>query len=209
MFNYQDNDFKDNNLTKIDSITVNEHLASDNEVPNKKIVNDSIEKRTVLRFSQTRQNYLKISVGNYTYNLNKKDKLQITDKIFIKYPNTGGDLQRNWVIKCNDKKTNGKMQNFIKSAKTKNPTGYSAAETLPPIGNNLMYIKTSSKNHGNIVFVGFERTDNIQVSNILFYYNTLSILSKASLKSMDCFRLQLLLKDNTWSTSYYLTKIDR
>ena len=63
-----------------------------------------------------------------------------------------------------------------------------------------MYIETSSKNHCNIVFVSFDRTDIIQISNITFYYNRLSILTTVSLKSIDRYRIQLLLKDITWST---------
>ena len=49
-----------------------------------------------------------------------------------------------------------------------------------------MYIDTSSIIHGN-VFVSFERTDNILVSNITFYYDKSSILTNDSLKSMSRF----------------------
>ena len=65
-----------------------------------------------------------------------------------------------------------------------------------------MYIETSSGNHGNGVFVSFERTDNIQISNITFYYNRFSDHNP----SMGRFRIQLLLKDNTWSTKYTIEK---
>ena len=155
------------------------------------------------------QNYLKISVGNNTYNLTKYDKIQIKDTTIIKSPNTGGYLLQNWVIKCNDKKNNGKIQNFIKSTKTNSPTGYSGATSLPPIGNSFMYIETSSNNHGNNVSVSFERTDIIQISNITFCYNRFSILTNDSIKSMGRFRIQLLLVDNTWSTRYNIAKNDR
>ena len=60
-----------------------------------------------------------------------------------------------------------------------------------------MYIETSSNNQGNNLFVSFERTDNIQISNITFYYNKLSILINDSLKSMGPFIFQLLSEDNT------------
>ena len=43
------------------------------------------------------------------------------------------------MIRCNDKNKNGKIQNFIKSTKTNSPTGFSGAESLPPIGNSFMY----------------------------------------------------------------------
>ena len=75
-------------------------------------------------------------------------------------------------------KVNGKIQNFIKTTKTKNPTGDSGATSLPPIGDRFMYIETSSNNHGNKVFVNFEQTDNIQISNITFYYNRYSFLTR-------------------------------
>ena len=65
-----------------------------------------------------------------------------------------------------------------------------------------MYIETSSKNYGNDVFVSFERTDIIQITNNTSYYNRFSILTNDSLKSMGRFRIQLLFEDNTWSTRY-------
>ena len=71
-----------------------------------------------------------------------------------------------------------------------------------------MYIETSSNNHGNNVFVSFERRDIIQISNITFYYNTFSILTNDSLKSRGRFRIQFLLEENTWSTRYNIPKND-
>ena len=71
-----------------------------------------------------------------------------------------------------------------------------------------MYKETSSNNHGNIVFVSFKRTDIIKISNITFYYNRFSILTNDSLKSMDRFRNQFSLEDNTWSTRYNIAKND-
>ena len=65
-----------------------------------------------------------------------------------------------------------------------------------------MFIETSSNNHGNNVYVSFERTDNIQITSITFCYNRFSILTNDFLRAMDRFRLQLLLEDNTWSTRY-------
>ena len=168
--NNQDNDLNDNKLTNVDSITVNRNPTSDNELLNKKYIDDELDKNTIVRFNQTLQNYLKVSVGDHVHNLSKYDRIQITDTTIIKYPNTGGYLLQNWVIKCNDKNNNGKIQNFIKSTKTNSPTGYSGAMNLPPIGDAFMFIETSSNNHGHErVFVSFERTDIIQISNITFY----------------------------------------
>ena len=67
--NNQDNDLKDNKLINLDSISVNRKPSSDNELASKKYIDDDLDKNTVLRFNQTLQNYLKVSVGNDTYNL--------------------------------------------------------------------------------------------------------------------------------------------
>ena len=69
--NNQDNDFNDKKLTNIDSITINRNPSSDNEVSNKKYIDNELDKNTIVRFNQTLQNYLKVSVGNDTYNLSK------------------------------------------------------------------------------------------------------------------------------------------
>ena len=151
--NNQDNDLNDNKLINIDSITVNRKPSSDNELANKKYIDDELDKNTVLRFNQTLQNYLKVSVGNDTYNLTKYDKIQITDTTEIKYPNIGSDLLQKWNIKCNNKNNISKVGDFIKSTKTNSPTGHSGATSFPPIGTAFMYIETSSNNHGNNVFV--------------------------------------------------------
>ena len=199
VFNDQDNVFDKNKLNNLDSVTVNRNPTSDNELSNKKYVYDSIGEGTIVRFNQTLENYLKVSVGNDTYNLTKYDKIQIRDTTISIYPNTGGYLLQNWVITCNDKNNNGKNQNFINSTKTNSPTGFSGATSLSPIGNSFMYIETSSNNHGNNAFVSFEQADIIQSSNITFFYTRFSILTNYSLKSMGRFRIQLLLADNTWS----------
>ena len=70
--NNQDNDLNDNKVTNLDSVTVNREPSLDNELSNKKYVDDQLDKNTILRFNQTLENYLKVSVGNDTYNLTKK-----------------------------------------------------------------------------------------------------------------------------------------
>ena len=210
---------------KLDSIFVNTPITSPRtiiELPTRSYV-DSLhgenersrrdlgldfydESSTLVRFHQTLQNYLKVSVGNDTYNLTKYDKIQITDTTEMRYPNIGSDLLQKWNIKCNNKNNQARITDFIKSTKTNSPTGFSGAELLPPIGNSFMYIETSSNNHGSNVFVSWERTDIIQISNITFYYNRFSILTNDSKKSMGRFRIQLLLEDNTWSTQYTIYK---
>ena len=210
VFNDQDNEFDNNKLTNLDSVTVNRDPNLDNELSNKKYVDDSIGEGTLLRFNQTLQNYLKFSVGNDTYNLTKYDKIQITDTTEIKYSNIGSGLLQKWNIKCNNKNNVSKVGDFIKSTKANSPTGHSGATILPPIGNGLIYTETSSNNHGHErVFVSWERTDIIQTSNKTFYYNRFSILTNNSKKSMSRFRIQLLLENNTWSTRYKIAKNDR
>ena len=207
VFNDQDNEFDNIKLINLDSITVNRIPSSANELSSKKYVDDSIGEGTIVRFCQTLENYLKVSVGNDTYNLTNYNKIQFTDTTIIKYANIGSDLLQKWNIKCNNKKNSSKVEDFIQSTKTNSPTGYSGATSLTPIGNSFMYIETSSNNHGHErVFVSFERTDIVQISSFTYYYNRFSILNDEDRKSMGRFRIQLLLEDNTWSTQYTIAK---
>ena len=209
MFNDQDNEFIKITLTKLDGVTVNRNPSLDNELADKNFFDDELDKNTVLRFHQTLQNYLKVSVGNDTYNFTNYDRIQLADTTIIKYPKTGSNFLQIWVIECNDKNNCGRIQNFINSTKTHSATGYSATTSLPPIGNSFMYNETSSNNHGNNVFVSFGRIDILQICNLTFYYNRFSILTIDSSKSMGRFRIQLILEDNTWSTGYNIPKNDR
>ena len=129
--NNQDNDLNDNKLISLDSISVNRKPSSDNELASKKYIDDELGKNTVLRFNQTLQNYLKVSVGNDTYNLTKYDKIQLTDTTEMRYPNIGSDLLQKWNIKCNDKNNQPRINDFIKSTITNSPTGFSGADSLP------------------------------------------------------------------------------
>ena len=94
--NNQDNDLNDNKITNINSITINNNPTDDNHVSNKKYIDDSIGEDTLLRFNQTLTNYLKVSVGNDTYNLTKYDKIQLTDTTVMKAGNSGGYLLQSW-----------------------------------------------------------------------------------------------------------------
>ena len=88
--NNQDNDLNDNKITNLDCITVNRNPTSDNEVLKKKYIDDESDKNTIVRFNQTLQISLKVSVGNDTYTLNKHNKIQLTDTTIVKHPNSGG-----------------------------------------------------------------------------------------------------------------------
>ena len=204
--NQDNNDLNDKKLTKIDSVVVSREPTSDNELAGKKYVDHALGGGNISRFAQTLKNFLIISVGNDTYNLTKYNKNQLTDTTIMKTGNGGGYLLPSWRIFCNDKNNNGKITNFSKSTKTNSPTSDSRATSLPPISSAFIYIETSSNNHGSNVFVSWERTDLIQISNITFYYNR---FSAGSTKSMGRFRIQLSLEDNTWSTRYNIPKNDR
>ena len=66
MFNDQGNDFDKNKLTNLDSITVSRGPSLDDEIANKKYIDDSIGESTIVTFNQSLQNYLKVSFGNDT-----------------------------------------------------------------------------------------------------------------------------------------------
>ena len=203
--NNQDNNFNDNKLTNINSITINNNPSDDNHVCNKKYVDDEIDKNTIVRFNQTLTNYLKISVGNDIYHLTKYNKYYLTDITKMIAPNTGLYLMPRWIIECRDRNANGKINNFIRSTKTNSPTGNSGAESLSPIGNSFMYIETSSNNNGDYTYVRLIRTDIIQISNISFYYNRFSS-SDENLRAMGRFRIDILLDNNTWINKYIIEK---
>ena len=117
--NSQNNDLNDKKLTNIDSITVKREATLDNDLSSKKHIDDELAKNTVVRFNQTLQNYLKVTVGNDVYNLTKYDKIKLTDTTVMKAGNTGGYLVQKWNIKCKDKSNTGKIQKFIKNKQKK------------------------------------------------------------------------------------------
>ena len=196
-FNNQDNEFDNFYKINLYTITVNRNPSSIYELANKKEVDDSVGESTIVKLNQTLQNYLKTSVGNDTYNLTKYDKIQITDTTIIKHPKSCGYPIKSWVIKCENKNTKSRRKKFKKSTETNSLTGHSGAIKLPPFGKSFMYIETSSGNHGNGVFVSFERTDTVHITYIAFYYNRFSSLNKDILKSKGWLRIQLLLADKT------------
>ena len=203
--NNQDNDFNDNKLKNIDSIQVNRNPISDNEVSNKKYIDDELDKNTIVRFSQTLSNYLKVSVGNVIYHLTKYKKNYITDLTEMRSPNSGLYLLQKWKFDCKDKNNNAKINNFIKSTKTQFPTQNSGATELPPIGNSFMYLESSGNNNGDNTYVKLIRTDIIQITNISFYYNRFSI-SDEKLRAMPRFRIQILLENRNWENKYTIEK---
>ena len=119
-----DNQFDNKKLSKFDFVTVNRNPTTDNEPAEKlcKYLAESLGEETILRFNQTLENNLEVSVGNNVYNLTKHDTKQSTDTTVISYPKRGGHLPQQWIIKCNDKKTTEKQKVFQNKTNT-SPTG--------------------------------------------------------------------------------------
>ena len=80
--NNQDRNFKYFKLTNLDNFTTIRSQSLD-EVSNKKYIDDELDKNTILKFNQTLENYIKVSVGNDVFNLAKYDKIRITVTILI------------------------------------------------------------------------------------------------------------------------------
>ena len=163
---------------------MNRNPSSDKELVNKKYIDDELDKNTIVRFNQTLESYLKVSIGNNTYNLTKHDKISIRDTTEIRAPCNGNDLLQNWKIINTIKNNDMKVGKFPKSTITASSTPKLGATCLSPIGSASMYIGTSSNNHGSNAFVSFERTDIIQITITTFYYNRFSVFTDDSLKSM-------------------------
>ena len=123
--NNQDNDLNDNKLTNIDYITVNRNPTYDNELANKKYIDDQLDKNTVLRINQSLQNYLKVSIGNDTYNLTEYDKIKSIDITEIRSPNSGQSLLQKWILKCANKNYNAEIYKLLKSTTSTSPTSES------------------------------------------------------------------------------------
>ena len=98
MKNNQHNDLNDNKLTNLNGVVVNREPSSDNELANKKYIDDEIDKNAIVRYSQTLQITLKVSIGNDTYNLTKSDKIKITDITERRNPETGQPLLQKWKL---------------------------------------------------------------------------------------------------------------
>ena len=117
--NNQDNYLNDNKLININSVVVNREPINDNELANKKYIDDELDKNTIARFSQTLTNYSKVSIGNDTYNLTKYNKIHLTDITELRYPDIGADLLQKWNIKSNNRINQSRISDFIKINKNK------------------------------------------------------------------------------------------
>ena len=123
------------------------------------------------------------------------------------FPNTGNDLLQNWKIICISRNNEGKPSDFIKSTKSNSPAVQFGATSLPPIGTCFMYIETSENiydSSSDDVFVSFERTDIVHISNITFYHNrfSTSILEKRGMGKLEIH----LLRIGVWQTEFTIEK---
>ena len=71
-------------FTNLNSNTFRRDPSTDEKLANKNYVDGSLGGVKILKFNQSEDNYLKISVGNDTYNLSKYDKKQVTDTTIVK-----------------------------------------------------------------------------------------------------------------------------
>ena len=146
--NNQDNDFNDNKLKNLDSVAVNRNPVNDNELTSEIYVDNQLNDKTTVRFNQSLQNSLKVSIGYDTSNLTENDRINITVIIEMRNPNKGKSLLQNRTLKCINKNKNAKINTFLKSTTNTSPTAESRASSVPPIGWAFMYVESSSNNHG-------------------------------------------------------------
>ena len=134
--------------------------------------NKHLDESSILRLNDdSNESYLQVRQGKTAYNLQIYNKTQLIDTTEIIYPNTSHDLLYKWAIMCNNIHGEGKPQDFLKSTKTKSPTGDSGPESIAPIGTAFMFTESSSNNHNTTnddVWVSFKKTDIINISNITF-----------------------------------------
>ena len=71
VFIKQNIEFDNTKLINLDSVSKIRIPNSGNELLNKNYLHGELGKNTVHRINQTLENYLKVSVGNDTYNLTK------------------------------------------------------------------------------------------------------------------------------------------
>ena len=67
--------------------------------------------------------------------------------------------------------------------------GNTSATISSPVGDAFMHNETSGTNFGSNVFVSFERTETIQISNVMFCYSRYSNAT-SNLRPMRRFRFQ-------------------
>ena len=103
VFNDQGIEFDTTKVTNLYSTTIKRAPIVGNELSTKKHIDEELYKHTFLRFDQTLEIFVKVSFGNFVYNLTKHDRTQMTDITGIKIPNIGFNLLQKRNIQRNDK----------------------------------------------------------------------------------------------------------
>ena len=91
------------------------------------------------------ETYLKVSMGDNVFFPRNFYKQHIIDTTITNFPNSGGNLLQKWIINCNKKLNNGKIQNIIESTEPGSPTGNTGATSLLPIGDSLFYVNPNKR----------------------------------------------------------------
>ena len=139
--NNQDNDLNDRKLTSLDSITINKNPSLDNELLNKKYIDDELDKSTIVRLNDdSNDRYLQVHINITAYNLQIYNKTQIIDTTKLIFPNTGTDLSQNWKVICNNRYGEGVPSDFVKSTKTKFTNRIERRRGLAP-NRHLFYVQ--------------------------------------------------------------------
>ena len=71
----------------MESITKEKNPLLDEKVSNEKLIDDDLDRITILGSIQTLQNYRKVSIRNDVYKVTISGRKQITDTAIIKNPN--------------------------------------------------------------------------------------------------------------------------
>ena len=137
VLNNQQKEFDNTQLTNLDFTQIIRSAPPDKETSNKKYIDDVLDKNTNLKFNQTLETYLKVSVGGTFHSLLKIDKIIITDTKIMRHFNVGGCVLQQKYNKGNDKIGNDKTQNFLKSPKGCKPTPNSGPSKVPPSGDSF------------------------------------------------------------------------
>ena len=134
----QHNEFGNNKFTNLDSITFKRNRLLNEELSNKKYVDNELDKDTFLRFNQTLQNYLKVSVGNDVGYIAKYDRKQIFDATIFFTGNAEGHLLPSLKIECIDRNNAEKTTSFLTTVKSISPTPITGSSSIPPVGDSFI-----------------------------------------------------------------------
>ena len=117
--NDQCNDVKENKLTNVKTITINNNNTSKQQATKNKYVDDNIRSGTVFIFNATVEKYSKVTVIDLVQNHRQKNGGQIIGTTKIKDPKRGGYLLDQWITRCKDKNAAEKLKTLYIQKKQK------------------------------------------------------------------------------------------